>query len=371
MMISSAGRGLAGWLAMSAGGAVMAQAPANAPPAADLVVEGGRIYTEDAGRSVAEALAVRSGKMVFVGSTADAKRWIGAGTRVEELAGRLVLPGLIDAHIHPLDIVDLDVCDLDSHPMTLPELSAFVAKCVARYAPPSGGRLVVHQWNYTTGNQPDAAHPTLRAALDAASTQVQIQLFGNDGHHGAFNSLALAQAKNTKGEIIGLSKQALAGEFAAYQPFVGVDASGEPNGAVNEDARYLINPYSMMYVDLEAVAKVPERIPQRLNSVGITAILDAMAPPDGLFVYDRLSSKGALTVRVRLAQFYDPSRTLTPDGKVDYASMLAQAERIRAKYASDPLIRADVIKLFADGVLEGNPFAVPPTLARDRHRLRG
>src|SRR5256885_7882057 len=42
--------------------------------------------------------------------------------------------------------------------------------------------------------------------------------------------------------------------------------------------------------------------------------------------------------------------------------MLAEANKIRAKYANDPLIHADVIKLFADGVLEGNPFAVPPTL---------
>ena len=359
----SSSLGRAGPTALLAGVSLaIAETPATAPTAADLVLEGGKIYTVDSARSVAEAVAVREDRIVFVGTTADAKRWIGPGTLVEELGGRMVVPGLVDAHIHPLDIVDLDVCDLDSRPLTLAELSAFVAKCVARYAPAPGERLVVHQWNYTNGNQPDARHPTLRAALDAASTQVQIQLFGNDGHHGAFNSLALAQAKNAQGKIIGLSKQTLSGEFTAYQPYVGVDASGEPNGAVNEDARYLLNPRSMLYLDLEAVAKVPERIPQRLNSVGITAILDAMASPDGLPVYDKLSSSGALTVRVRLAQFYDPSRTLTPEGKVDYSSILAQAERIRARYTSDPLIRADVIKLFADGVLEGNPFAVPPTL---------
>jgi len=125
----------------------------------------------------------------------------------------MVLPGLVDAHVHPLDIVDLDVCDLDNRVLTLAELSAFVAGCVTRYAPPPGSRLVVHQWNYTAGNQPDARHPTLRAALDAASTSVQVQLLGNDGHHGAFNSLALSQAKNARGGTIGLSKATLAGNL--------------------------------------------------------------------------------------------------------------------------------------------------------------
>ena len=166
--------------------------------------------------------------------------------------------------------------------MELRELSAFVAQCLAHYKTAPGQRLVVHQWNYTAGNQPDPQHPTLRAALDAVSTKVEIQLLGNDAHHGAFNSLALAHAKSAKGQTIGLSKATLAAEFADYKPFVGVDGSGEPNGAVNEDARYLINTHSMLYVDLAEVAKAPERVPQKLNRVGITGIMDAMASPDGV-----------------------------------------------------------------------------------------
>ena len=336
-------------------------ATATAPPA-DLVLSGGKVYTVDPAHSVAEAIAVKNGRIVFVGSAAGAQRWIGAGTKTEPLGGRLVLPGLFDSHIHPLDIVDLDVCDLDSKPMTLKELSAFVARCVARYHPAPGERLVVHQWSYTAGNQPDPQHPTLRAALDAASTKVEIQLLGNDGHHGAFNTLALAQARNSRGQSVGLSKATLAGQFAEYKALVGVDGSGEPNGAVNEDARYLIDTHSMLYTDLAEVAKVPERIPQKLNRAGITGIMDAMASPDGNPVYDKLFAHHDLTVRVTLAQFYDPSRTRTADGKVDYDSILAQAKTIRAKYAANPLINADYIKLFADGVLEGNPFSVPPTL---------
>ena len=339
-----------------------ANATPTQPTPADLILSGGKIYTVDSTHSIAQALAVKDGKIVFVGSTADAQKWIGPNTRTEPLNGRLVLPGLIDSHIHPLDIVDLDVCNLNSKPLSLKELSAFVAQCLAHYKTPPGQRLVVHQWSYTAGNQPDAKLPTLRAALDAASTQVEIQLLGNDGHHGAFNSLALSHAKNTKGQPIGLSKATLAGEFAEYKPFVGVDGSGEPNGAVNEDGRYLINPHSMLYVDLPEVAKAPERVPQKLNSVGITGIMDAMAAPDGVPVYDKLYASGKLTVRITLAQFYDPSRTRTPDGKVDYASIVSRAKSIREHYAQNPLIQATFIKLFADGVLEGNPFSVPPTL---------
>ena len=136
---------------------------------ADLVLTDGRIYTVDASHSIASALAIRQGRIVFVGSTADARRWIGPATKVEPLGGRLVLPGLVDSHIHPLDIVDLDVCDLDSHPMSLRELSAFVAACLARYRTSPGQWLIVHQWSYTAGNQPDPEHPTLRAAATEAN----------------------------------------------------------------------------------------------------------------------------------------------------------------------------------------------------------
>jgi predicted amidohydrolase YtcJ len=349
-------------LAMSGIVAAVAAMTAQADNAADVVVSDARIYTQDAKHSIAQALALRDGKIVFVGSATEAQRFVGPKTQLEKLGGRLVLPGLVDSHIHPLDILDLDVCNLDSKPLSLKQLTAFVAACLARYKTPPGGRLVVHQWTYTDGNQPDADHPTLRAALDAASTSVQIQLLGNDGHHGAFNSPALAQAKDSTGKVIGLSRQTLAAQFREYRPFVGVDANGEPNGAVNEDARYLINPNSMLDVDLAEVAKAPERVTQKLNGAGITAFLDAMTLPEALAVYDKLFAGGHMTARARLAQFYDPSHTRTADGQVDYDSIMTRAIATRAKYAHNPLIRADFIKIFADGVLEGNPYAVPPTL---------
>jgi predicted amidohydrolase YtcJ len=329
---------------------------------ADLVIRHAKIYTVDKNHPLAEALAVKDGRLLFVGSAHEVQGFIGPHTRVEDLGGRLVLPGLIDSHIHPLDIADLDVCDLDDRALPLKELSKFVAACLTRFQTPADGLLRVYQWNCTAGNQPDAAHPTLRAALDAASTTRRIELLGEDGHHGAYNSLALASARNSAGQVVGISKATLATDFADAQPFVGVDEHGEPNGAVNEDMRGAINPQGIMYLSLDEVAKVPERVTQKLARSGITAVLDAYAAPEGQVVYDKLLSAGQLTARVELAQFFDPSRTRRPDGQVDYEKILAQANAIRAKYAATALIRADVVKIFADGTIEGDPFTVPPTL---------
>ena len=335
---------------------------AGAPQAAELVVTDATIYIADASHRRVQALAVGGGRILYAGSTAGAAAWIGPHTRVEHLGGRLVLPGLVDSHIHPIDIVDLDVCDLASEARSLRELSDFVRACIERYRPAPGEWLNVHEWNYTNGNQPDAANPTLRAALDRASTRVKIQLLGNDGHHGAFNSVALAAAKNAAGATVGFSSATLAKDFAAYADWVGVDEHGEPNGAVNEDARSALNPETSVYDDLAQVLKAPARITERLNSVGITAMLDAAVAPEGLAVYDKLLAENKLTVRANLAQYYDPEQFRRADGQVDYDAMVGKAKAVRSRYADNPLLRADTVKLFADGVLEGNPFAVPPTM---------
>ncbi len=335
---------------------------ATAHPTADLVITDARIYTADAARSMAEAIAVRADKIVFVGRNDDAKRWIGPKTKVRRLGGRLLLPGLYDSHIHPVGIVDLEVCDLKSEAQSLAAMTAFVRGCIERYRIPAGSWVSVRQWNFSNGNVPDTAHPTLRVALDLASRRHPIQLIGNDGHHGAFNSLALARAKSAAGQVVGISKATLTGDLQAYRKLVGVDAGGEPNGTVNEEARQAMGAPSILDVDFAEVMKAPERVTARLNSAGITGVLDAVVPPETLTLYDTLEKRHKLTVRATLAQFYDPDQIRTTAGQPDWERMLSSATAIRAKYANDPLLRADVVKLFADGVLEGNPYAVPPTL---------
>ena len=90
-----------------------------AEPSADLVLLDGYVYTADPERTVAEALAIREGRIVAVGTSEFVRTLVGDATRVVDLAGRFVLPGLHDVHIHPLYIVAPDACDFDSAPMTL------------------------------------------------------------------------------------------------------------------------------------------------------------------------------------------------------------------------------------------------------------
>jgi predicted amidohydrolase YtcJ len=78
-----------------------ASAAVAGPASADLALLHGRIHTMDPNHSVAQALAVRGNSIVFVGNDADAKVFIGPRTRIVDLRGHIVLPGLIDAHTHP------------------------------------------------------------------------------------------------------------------------------------------------------------------------------------------------------------------------------------------------------------------------------
>jgi len=330
--------------------------------APELIVLSSRIATADSAHPSAQAFAVSRGKFVYVGTERHALALAGPQTRVLRLGAARVLPGLVDAHIHPLGIVELDVCDLNSQPHTLAQTAAIVAQCVQRYKVQPGQWLNVVQWNYTNGNEPDALNPTLRAALDRGAPDNPVQLLGNDGHHGAFNSAALALAATPDGRKTGLSATTVAGVFAAYRQLVGVDAAGEPSGGVNEDARALMGKGALEIVDVAAVMKSPEKVTERLNSVGITAFLDAAASPDTFVVYDTLRDQGLLNAHASLAQFYDPDVVKRADGTPDYDRMVADAMRTRDRYAHDPLIRADTVKLFADGVMEGNPLATPPTL---------
>ncbi|HWH60798.1 MAG TPA: amidohydrolase family protein [Terriglobales bacterium] len=334
---------------------------------ADVVVMDAKIYTEDPERSVVQALAVSDGKIVFAGSASEAAKFVGPKTVVEREGGKLVLPGLVDAHIHPVGIVDFGGCDLESKARTLAEIAEFVHSCVERMHVPSGQWLAVSNWEYGGGNQADAAHPTVRAALDAASRVNPIVMTGWDEHHGAYNSAALALAKNAKGEVVGYSKRTLSTDFAQYKTYVGVDANGEPTGDITDQGKIPIDSSAVAKAYFDKLVQEPERLAQRLNSAGITAVQDAavgVSPlgPSPIRVYDELIQRGQLTFRINMAQYYIPETFRDSSGRIDYDRLFSQADTVRRKYAPNPLVRADAIKVFADGVPEANPNNIPPTL---------
>ena len=174
--------------------------------------------------------------------------------------------------------------------------------------------------------------------------------------------MALARARNAAGKVVGFSKATLAGDLADYAKLVGVDSGGEPDGTVNEDARAALGSPDLLTVNFASVMQHPEKVPERLAGAGITAVQDAYVTPEMLPYYDLLRQTGKLSFRVNLMQLYNPEEFRKGDGSIDYQAVVDKARSIRTKYAGDDLIRAEAIKIFADGVLEGNPYATPPTL---------
>ena len=351
--------------------AMLSQMPAFArePVKADLVLKNGRVYTVDGSHRIAEAMAVKSGKVVFVGDNRAVEAFVGRKTIVEDAGGKLILPGLVDAHIHPIGIVDFGGCSLQSKARTLAEIVVLVRQCVVDAKLQPGQWLAVNQWEYAAGNQTDAKYATLRAALDDAAPVNPVIMTGWDLHHSAYNSRALALAKNAKGETVGYSKKTLATDFAHYTAVVGVDRNGEPSGDIQDEGRSVIDSSDVSRQEFAKLLAEPQRLALRLNSSGITAIWDAATSasggifgPDSMYdVYDKLQKQGQQSFRVNMAQLWEPEDFRDADGRVNWDALFAKADVIRQKYARNPLASADSVKIFADGDMEANPNNTPPT----------
>lgn len=327
--------------------------------AADLVLTNGYIYTVDDTRKVAEAVAVRGNSIVFVGSSAEAAAYIGEGTDVRDLAGAMVMPGIHDMHIHALGTVAPDMCDLGSETLSLEELVPVLKDCIKKYAAAPGEWLTVLQWSYASGNQPSERLPNVRAALDAVSTEHPIFMWGDDGHHGAANSVAFASARNEAGERVGLNAETLNNDFEEYRPMVGVDEKGEPTGGINEDARLLLRPRfleDMLGMGGSAEAIMP-RVAARMAQSGITSLQDAAVTPETLAMYGWLEKSGQMTFRLRAAMAEPLSENID---EID--AHLELLITLRDQFADSELIKANAVKLFSDAVVEGNPLSNPPTL---------
>jgi len=340
-----------------------AATPAVNPPAepADLILVGGYVYTVDAARSVATAVAVRNGLIQAVGSDDEIRALQGEGTEVVELAGRMLLPGLQDAHLHIFGIVEPDACSLRSEPMPLADMVPYLQACIDRYAIRPGEWLPVDMWNFAEGNQVSAKYPNLRAALDAVSDQHPIFLWGNDGHHGAANSLALATARDAQGKTVGLSAETLATVFAEYRDLVGVDDEGAPDGGLHEHARGLLTMPPRR--DPAKLGPLLPAINEVLARNGITSVQEASLEPAYLPYLRDFEASGDMHFRLQVATRLEPADYRDPlTGEVNLDAMLDDLQAIRESFAGSALIRPQAVKIFADGVLEGNPYADPPTL---------
>ena len=156
---------------------------------ADLVVRGATVYTVDDDLPRAEAFAVKSGRFLAVGSSADVSNLIGPGTDVIEAAGHTVVPGFIDAHNHPfysgtkhLKQVSLDVRSIDAIKSALSER--------AQNTPPDQW---VQGFLYDDTKLEDG-RPLTRADIDDAVPDHPVSVTHRGGHTGVYNSRAFELA---------------------------------------------------------------------------------------------------------------------------------------------------------------------------------
>ncbi|MFE0804088.1 amidohydrolase [Streptomyces sp. NPDC058812] len=318
---------------------------------ADLVFLGGRVVTVDAEFSVASALAVTGGTISAVGGRDDVAPLVGPGTRVIDLRGATLLPGINDSHLHgcafgmatpPLS-VDL------GHPAvsSLADVAEAVRVAVGR-AP--GGRWITgHGWDtgYLQECVSDPSRLPSRYDLDDVSPDHPVVLYSFSGHATWVNAKAL--------ELIGIDRHTVAPPGGA----IVVDETGEPTGLLHEGAQALVQNALPPLSRQERTDAIRSTL-ATLARLGVTSYTEPGLGPGGdgimrgalgaqtLDVYRRLLADGELTARVGVL--------LLPTGMAgtaeEFTRVLTTLGASGESGDTDPRrLAVHGVKVFADGVV--------------------
>lgn len=306
--------------------------------AADVVLRGGKVVTMDANRRIAQAVAVRAGRIAFVGSDADAGLRIGPSTKVIELGGRMLMPGFVDAHLHSLaGGRALLQCDLAYAPLTRAQLAAKLQACVdATTDREPDAWLEAVNWDRQSTSALDA-DPT-RALLDGLHTSRPIAVTSSDFHSVLANSRAFTLAG-----IDATTPDPTGGSFLRA-------GDGTPSGICEDAAGWQLK--GAIPPDSEAdLMKQGRAALAALREQGITSFMDAAAGEAHGRIFKALRDSGELTARVNLAINLDATVANT-----DPARAIADAKAIAATAdagvpVAAPGVQARVVKVFMDGVV--------------------
>ncbi|WP_404824993.1 amidohydrolase [Mycolicibacterium gadium] len=318
-----------------------------APDPADFVFRNGPVYTVSTAAPWAEAVAVTGNAISYVGDEAGAMALAGPDTKVIDLAGRLLMPGFVEGHIHPFlgafltTGVDLQV------PTGAEALAA-----IAQYAKDNPeGPVRGFGWRVDMFG-PDG--PT-RAELDKVLPDRPGFFFAIDGHSLWANSKALETAGITRE-----SEDPIPG-FSYYVR----DENGEPTGYVLEVNAVLGLVNAIEPISTETMGKLMEAWLPKASAAGITSLFDAGVPPIGddqgalIKLYADTESKGALPFRV-VASYSVKSPP------VDDAA--AKLTDIRDRISTE-LVQVGAVKIIGDGTQGGytawliEPYADKPDSA--------
>jgi predicted amidohydrolase YtcJ len=296
--------------------------PGDGEQRADLVILGGDVQTMDSSNPRASAIAGRDGKIIYVGDDAGAMQFVGPATNVVRAGGATVLPGLIDSHIHAADgAVGLGGCSLGGKQLALGAASQVIRECLAEDKGP--GWLIVGEVN-SAGFNAD------RQALDAIVSERPLFLWGADGHTGWVNTKGL--------ELAGITRDTRDPQDGRIER----DASGQPTGFLVDGGLARVLASLEEPTPQERLQALRDFLPQ-LHAAGITSYLEANTSAETVAAYAELARRKALTARVSMA--------LSSDGVVTDEEF-KRLDGLRRSVDGERLLRADFIKLFADGVME-------------------
>ncbi len=310
---------------------------------ADLILTGGVVYTVDARGSRYGALAVKDGRIVALGSAAEAAEWCGPRTRTVDLGGRLVLPGFADAHLHPSlavgELFEVGLADCRS-----------VEECVdtvARFAAAHPELPAIRGYGWYATQVPTAGMTA--EALDRAVPDRPACLSDDNVHAQWVNSELLRRAG------VGRDDPGWPGAVVERLP------GGSPKGLLHEAFPWVDRamPQYTAAEREEALRYFQRTIAARY---GITLMHEAGLHPweTALDAYSRLEELDELTLRVALSAMIDPDLPL--------AEQIQAAGEMRARFGG-PLVRAGAIKFFVDGVVETHTgYLAEPYVDRPGYR---
>jgi predicted amidohydrolase YtcJ len=246
---------------------------------ADSVYINGNLYTMDDDHPSATALAVKGQKLICVGSDRDVEKYIGNNTKVTDLKGKTVIPGLIEGHMH-LPMLGENLLKIDAFWKPKAEILAAV-KAEALKLPP-GDWIMGFGWNNTIWA--DKSYPT-KEELDAVAPDNPVVMERTDGHMIWVNSKALSLSGITKDSV-----NPQGGEILR-------DAKGNPTGCLTDTAGEPVQkiiPALSGDREKEAILKAQDQ----LFSYGLTSLVDAGSDMEIINLFHELYKSGKLKVRL-------------------------------------------------------------------------
>ena len=304
---------------------------------ADRVYRNGTVFTAEHGAPLAQAVAIRDGRIVYVGSNEGVAPFVGPATKVTDLQGRFLMPGLIDGHMHPLEAgLKLQKCSLDYKSLTTAEFQQRIQACLdtTKNQEPDGWLEVV-SW-FQESMRP-AGVKTSRATLDALKTSRPIVVRSSFGHTVLANSRALALAKITKG-----TPDPLGGKIWR-------DADGNPSGLLEDSAHAVYSELIPKPTPQENVIAAKAAL-KAMNAQGVTSFLDAAAGPEDMTAFSAVQTSGELTARGHFAPVIEPEEASDPAKAVSKISAY-QKQYDQGTIQVKPGITVRNAKLFLDGVI--------------------